>query len=260
MHMRLLTLRLKLQVSDRIRDFYSRRVLPALQDFEGCLYATLTESVADPTECISLTFWDTQEHMEAYEKSETSKTLLRESKVFLSDAGGVRVQLSEDLTLEYVEVKEDPKVTSFDLYAAMDKAELRESTKAASYLRLLRFKVKPDRLEDAKQGYADNVLPILSEVEGCRYACLMGSLGTDDELVSMTIWDNKESADRYERSAVFQDILKKATEVAPALQWKMALESPLTDRVYSSGDLTVGSYAVVTGKSFDGGPSGPPAA
>ncbi len=139
MHMRLLTLRLKLQVSDRIRDFYSRRVLPALQDFEGCLYATLTESVADPNECISPTFWDTQEHLVAYEKSETFRTLLRESEVFLSDAGEIRVQLSEDLTLEYVEVKEDPKVTSFNLYAAMDKARLRQSTKAASYLRLLRF-------------------------------------------------------------------------------------------------------------------------
>ncbi len=88
----------------------------------------------------------------------------------------------------------------------------------------------------------------------------MGNLGANNELVSMTIWDNKESADRYERSAVFQDILKKATEVAPALQWKMELDSPLTERVYSSGDLTVGSYAVVTGKSFDGGPSAPPGA
>lgn len=69
----------------------------------------------------------------------------------------------------------------------------------------------------------------------------------------MTIWDNKESADRYERSQVFQDLLKNATDVAPALQWKMELESPLVERVYSSGDMSVDSYAVVAGKSFGGG-------
>ena len=69
----------------------------------------------------------------------------------------------------------------------------------------------------------------------------------------MTTWDNKESADHYEQSEVFQDILKKATDVAPAPRWKTELESPPSERVYSSRDMSVDSCAVVAGKSFGGG-------
>ena len=42
MYMRLLTIELKPWASSQIREFYEQRVLPGLQETEGCLYATLT--------------------------------------------------------------------------------------------------------------------------------------------------------------------------------------------------------------------------
>ncbi len=85
MYMRLLTIKLKPWASSQIREFYEQRVLPGLQETEGCLYATLTESVTDSNECISLTLWDSQEHIEAYGSRGKFKQFLRESAEFISD-------------------------------------------------------------------------------------------------------------------------------------------------------------------------------
>ena len=250
MYMRLLTIKLKPWASSQIREFYEQRVLPGLQETEGCLYATLTESVTDANECISLTLWDSQEHMEAYGSRGKFKQFMRESKVFILDTAEWRVELSEDLTVEYKNVREEPRVTSYGLRAAMNKEKLSQAPDKMSYLRLLRLQVKAGASEEFKQYYAQNAIPALNAVQGCRYACLMGNLAVQDELVSVTMWDSKEDADRYERGEVFRELMKNAGDLLPLYHWKMGLESLHGGQVHTS-DVKIKSYSVVVGRIFE---------
>ena len=250
MYMRLLTLKPKPWASSQFREFYEQRVLPGLQETEGCLYATLSESVTDSNECISLTLWDSQEHMEAYGSRGKFKQFMRESEVFLEDTAEWRVELSEDLTVEYKNVRDEPTVTSYGLRAAMHKEKLSQAPDKMSYLRLVRLQVKAGASEEVKQYYAQDAIPALKAVQGCRYACLMGNLAVQDELVSVTIWDSKEDAERYERGEVFRELMKSAGDLLPLYHWKMGLESLHGGQVHTS-DVNIKSYSVVAGRSFE---------
>ena len=96
--------------------------------------------------------------------------------MFILDTAEWRVELSEDLTVEYKNVREEPRVTSYGLRAAMNKEKLSQAPDKMSYLRLLRLQVKAGASEEFKQYYARNAIPALNAVQGCRYACLMGNL------------------------------------------------------------------------------------
>ena len=252
MYMRLLFLKLKPGMSLPHRAFYERRILPELEKMGGCLYATLTEGADRPDECVSLTLWETLNDLEAYQKSGKFEELLKERQAFLADSDEWRVQLAEDLTLQYLPVNEEPAVKSCSVHAVMDREALPHSPGEAVHLRLLRYKVQAGKMDEARRGYTEGVIPALRAVPGCRYACLLASLEAENELISLTIWDSSEDAERYERSALYRRLMSAALRFMPAAyQWKMALERDYRGQIVTSEDVKVQSYAVVAGATFE---------
>jgi quinol monooxygenase YgiN len=249
--MRLLQIKIKPEKLPALRQFYETTVIPALQKLPGCRHASLIHSAHREDECISLTLWDSQENAEAYAQSGLFQQLLQAGQPFLADSSEWKIQLSDDLKLEYLPVPEEPAVKSYDVGAATDAQALPQAQTAFMYLRIVSAKIKPGKLEEFRRLYAAEIIPALRGVPGCRYAFLTESLEAQNEVISVTIWDSRQEAESYEQSGLFDQLTQKVKHTLSELyQWKMALEQAHRGQAVTSEDLTVKHYSVVTGKSF----------
>lgn len=250
MYMRFVHLRVKPEAMAAFETFYEDRVAPTLHAMKGCLFASLIQSTAHPDECISMTLWNTPEDALAYEQSGRYDALLKENEPFLADASEWRIQLSDDLTLEFKPVKEPPAVQAFPVASASADAAPTGAVPAHMYLRIVSARLKPGQFEAFKQHYTEVVIPALLEQKGCRYAYLTRGVD-EDEILSVTLWDGKAYADAYEQSGRFDQLIELAEPMLSSLfQWKMSLDPSQQATVATSDDLTVEGYHIVTGEAF----------
>lgn len=230
---------------------YGEKVLPALQQIPGCLYACLIRSTVRPDDAISMTLWDSKGHAEAYEKSGSFQQLINQISAYFADSSEWKVQLSKDQTLEYAPVQEEPVVKSLNVSTTTgDRPPVPEDA-SPLFVRIVSVKLQPGKLEEFRRLYTTEILPVLNNVTGCRYAFLTEGVEGGTEIMSVTIWDNKNAADVYESSGLFRKLTKKVQHTFSELyQWKMAAERRSSVQVMTTEDLNVTGYSVVTGKTF----------
>jgi heme-degrading monooxygenase HmoA len=249
--MRFLHIKIKPEKLPELRQFYETAVIPALQNLPGCRHASLIHSAHHEDECISLTLWDSQENAEAYAQSGLFQELLQASQPFLADSSEWKIELSEELKLEYRPVAEEPVVKSYVVAAAAKAEALPQEPFAVMYLRIVSSKIKPGKKEEFRRLYTEEIIPALRGVNGCRYAYLTESLEAQHEVISVTIWDSQREAENYEHSGLFEQLNKKVKHTFSDLyQWKMALEKTYGGQAATSDDQTVEHYSIVTGRSF----------
>ena len=251
MYMRLLSFRLKPSLLEQHRVFYEREVLPALENARGCMYATLLHPPAHSGKCISLTLWESLADLRSYEH-DTFDELLRQSQQYLAEPTEWRLELTEDLTLEPVQVPNTaPTPRCYALQTASQEDGMRSAASEATYLRLARASVTPGSLETVQRIYEREIAPILRSVKGCRYACLLSSVDTRDELLSLTMWESEEAVRNYEQSAVPRELIRHIEPMMPTVyQWKVALEESHGLKAVTTGDLKTNSYSAVASKRF----------
>ena len=250
MYMRFVHLRVKPEKMAAFEIFYENRVAPTLHEMKGCLFASLIQSEDHPDECISMTLWNTLEDAQDYEQSRYD-ALIKENEPYLADSSEWRIQLSDDLTLEFKPVKEPPVVQAFPVATASAGAALKEAEPVQMYLRIVSGTVQPGKFEALKKVYTEETIPALLATDGCRYAYLIGGMQDSLEALSVTLWDSKEQADAYEQSGRYRQVVDKLMPMLSALfQWKMALDSSQQASVATSEDISVEGYHVVTGESF----------
>lgn len=247
MYMRLVQARFIPASLSLIKKIYDEKIIPQLQNMTGCMFAGLVISETETDLGISLTLWDSEENAESYVKSGAFQTLLNEIRPYFSDSSEWKVQLTRDLKVEYQPVREEPVIKS---YRTLMESTDESPTEQAMYMRLLSLNIKQDKMEEFEQIYAHDILPALKQVPGCKYAYLTTSVENVNEAISITIWDNKESATRYEKES-FKNLLSRAKHTLSDLyQWKMSLEQDEKWQVTTSDDLSVKFYNVVSGKGF----------
>jgi len=96
MYLRLLSLKIKSGMMEEFQEIYTKEILPVLKSTTGCRYATLTTSVEDSEESISVTIWDNRSDLEKYEKEGTFGRLLNQAKHTLSDLFQWKMALEKD--------------------------------------------------------------------------------------------------------------------------------------------------------------------
>jgi quinol monooxygenase YgiN len=251
MYMRLVQMKVDPERSAPVQDYYDRTVIPALRSVPGCLFASLVMKEGRSGECLSLTLWNSAEEAETYSKSEVYQNFRQKLRPLLADSTEWKMQLSNDLTLEYVPVKEEPIVKSYAVESTPEKLTTAGSIRQQLYVRIVAPKIRPGKLEEFKRIYRGTVLPALKKVEGCLYAYITEGTGNPGDVLSVTIWDGHESAEKYESSGQFAtlvDLLK--TTFTDLYQWKMGLEKNLGEKVVTSEEMAVGHYQVISAESF----------
>lgn len=252
MYMRLVHAKYKPEELSQIQKLYDDKFIPRLQQTEGCLGVCLIISDLHLNEGISMTLWKTKEHAEAYEKSGVYRELLDKIRPHLSDTSEWKVQLSKDLTLEYQPVPEEPVIKTYVAAAEMEREMPPRDKSHLMYVRIVSVGIQPGKMEEFKQIYTNEILPVLKNLEGCGFAFMTENVEEKDVALCVTIWDSKQDAEAYESMGLFQMLKSKVEHTFSGLyQWKMALEKEFGGQVVTSKDFKVDTYSVVTGKSFE---------
>jgi len=251
MYMRLLHVTINIERLQEFLKFYEEEILPTLHEVEGCRYAGLVQHVQRQGEGMSLTLWDSKDHAEAYERSGIFQRLLERSRPFFSDSDEWKIQLSENLQLEYTPVPVEPVLKSYMDVSRSDESIAGLGSTSAMYLRIVSMLVQPGRTEELISLYRQYVLPALHNAPGCYYVHLAENASEKTEFLSITVWRSGQDADEYERSGLFSSLLER---IRPALsvfyQWKMDLEEETGKQAVTSEDLAVKRYSIVVGRLF----------
>jgi heme-degrading monooxygenase HmoA len=244
MYMRLVHLRVKPGKRGEVRECYERRVMPALAEIPGCLYATLLEGRERADDWMSATFWRSYENAEAYQQSGLPAQLLEESQDLLEHAVDWKVELQENGRVESRTAKKEIEVEGYDL---SDEAP-RAGADSMMYVRIVSIKVDPERIGEFYQRYKALVLPELRAQKGCRFAFLSKEIEDSHHLLSVSIWDTEQAALRYEVSGEFDKLTRKLqTTFSQDRQWKMALAPSAGGGRSSLSEPQVRGYEIVTG-------------
>ena len=252
MYMRFVHLKVKEGRLRDLRRFYEDRVIPALQNTEGCLFSSLLQPTGESDECLSFTLWSSTEHADEYEKSGLYDQLLDESDPYLAEASEWRARLTGD-RVPAVPPLQDPEVEAYPVELAAEHTEIDPSASPRLFLRIVAARVEAGRFEELKQRYDQEIKPVLLATPGCRSVFLVEGLKARSRALSVTVWDSEEDAIRYELSGKYDELVAKVSEFFSGLyQWKLSL-APTRERDGVTGkDLDVSGYHVVTGRSLQG--------
>jgi heme-degrading monooxygenase HmoA len=251
MFLRFVHLKVKKERAAEFARFYEARIIPALQDTPGCLYASLLQPTAGDDECISMTTWRSAEAAEEYEKSGLYDELLDESDEFMADATEWQVRLSDDSKTE-VPALHDPDVECYPVEVAAVGEVVDAVGPQRFFVRIVAARIEPGRYEELKERYDAEVKPALMATRGCRAVFLVESVKARSRVLSVTVWDSEEDAIRYELSGAFDELTAKISEFFSGLyQWKLSLGSADEASGVTGRSLDVRGFTVVTGKRIE---------
>jgi heme-degrading monooxygenase HmoA len=251
--MRLLQLKVKPGTVEMLQQFYETRVIPELQKMPGCMFADLILGRLHPETAISMTLWQTKEDAEAYEKSGIFQDLLEEAAPYLSESSEWKVRLTKDLELTYAPVPEEPVIKSYPVKLQKPVKSPVQAEITPLHTRIVSIKVQEEKIEEFNDIYNREIIPALQATDGCLYAYLMESMQQkgQEEVISVTIWENREKAEQYEKSGRFDDLVQKVKHTFTKLsQWQMSLEKEEGKQAKTSDDMSVSHYTMVAGKQF----------
>lgn len=251
MYMRVLQLKIDPLKSRAFQAFYDKNIVPALQKVHGCLSITLVRSAQHNDEFLSITLWNEQKDAEAFNQSELFQQLLTETKVYFSDSSEWKIKLSEDYSLDLEAVEQEATVNSYPIVAQSDLETLPVKESQSMFMRIVSAKILPDKIDEIRQLYKNDVIPALKITKGCRYAYLSESMKEDNEVFSVTIWDSRQDAENYEKSPLLEELTERAKHAFSTLsQWKMILDTNYDEKTAKSKALDVNYYNIVSGRSF----------
>ena len=250
MFMRFVNLKVKPDSAGAFERFYALRLAPALLEEPGCIFVRLIQSDSTPNDFLSFSLWANPAAAEAYESSGHFAALVEENEPFLEDSSEWKIQLSDDNTLEYKPVKEQPTVQAMSVLAGTDETDLTDEIGSDMYVRILSAKINSEKFDEIQALYDEKVTPTLLALDGCHGAYLIGSEGSED-ILSITIWESKSNAEFYEASGTFEELIELTRPYMSSLyQWKMSLDSDKQSSIKTSEDLSVKGYHIVTGEQL----------
>lgn len=250
MYMRLVHLKVKPGKRRELREYYEQRVMSALADTPGCLYATLMEGRERADDWLSATFWQSYEQAEAYERSGLPEQMLDESDDFLERAVDWKVELQQDMRVESKTEKKDVEVEG---YTVADEAP-EEDAGSLMYVRIVSIKVDPEKIGEFRRRYSELVEPELRGQKQCRFSFLSEEIEDSHHMLSVSIWDSEQAALKYEVSGEFDKLTRKLQDTfSHDFQWKMALAPSSASGASGLTEPDVRGYEIVTGGRLRGG-------
>ena len=76
-------------------------------------------------------------------------------------------------------------------------------------VRLTYFSASPDKVEAMRKAYAEEAMPVVRSQKGNLDCRLLEPVNKSDDFISMTVWENQESADAYQSTGVYQSLVDK---------------------------------------------------
>jgi quinol monooxygenase YgiN len=78
-------------------------------------------------------------------------------------------------------------------------------------VRLTRFNLSPEKAQEAKKIYQQEVVPEVKKQKGNTNVMLLEPTDGSNEYISVTAWENKSDAETYESSGKYKELVDKIT-------------------------------------------------
>ena len=96
------------------------------------------------------------------------------------------------------------------------------------FMRLFQVKLNPVYIDQFKDFYEASVFPQLQKMPGCIFAGLIKSGPDNNEFISLTFWETQQSAEDFENSSVFRDLIKQEKPFfSESNEWKVQLSDKM---------------------------------
>jgi heme-degrading monooxygenase HmoA len=246
MYLRLVRLQLREGAEAKFVAFYRERVIPALEQTAGCLYAGLLGPWRG-NDHQSLTIWRSAREAEAYEASGLYHRLLRESERMLAATTRWRVRTAKD-PLETIDGDRREIPPEGYRVEIGDAAKALESDNPV-YVRIVSLRVAPDRHDEFVDRYRERVMPAVERLDGCRGVLLAEGAEDPGSILSISFWAREEDAVRYELSGEFERLTAELQDTfSPVYTWQVVLGAGADRRKQAP---KVSGYHVVQGRKLD---------
>jgi heme-degrading monooxygenase HmoA len=248
--MRLLQVNIRKNQSSGLGRLYEERIIPALQNTGGCLYACLMQSVHRSEQGISLTLWRSEEDAFRYERSGLFMQLVAEARPYFADSTEWKLELSKDFTLEYAQGPAEPTVKNFSVSTTSGATIPSKEKAPTAFLRIVSLHIKPGKFEEYRQLYEHDIIPALLATRGCRFSCLSTPTVDSNEAISVTLWNSRAEAEEYEHKGTFDQLLKSISHTLSDLsQLRMQSVGTMLPSV-TSQDVEVDGFNLLASRSF----------
>ena len=77
------------------------------------------------------------------------------------------------------------------------------------FLRLTSFKLLPDKIQEAKQLFNSEVMPVVRQQKGNINILLLEPTDMTDDFISLSQWESKADADAYDNAGTYRELVKK---------------------------------------------------
>jgi heme-degrading monooxygenase HmoA len=89
------------------------------------------------------------------------------------------------------------------------------------WIRLTSFTPQPDRVDDLRKTYREYFTPTIKSQPGNIDAFLLEPADGRGEFISLTLWENRESADAYDSTGTYRQLVGHISQLftgAPTLR------------------------------------------
>lgn len=234
-----------------LRSVYEEYIIKKLEKTDGCLFAGLLQSADQLKRYASLTLWESENKIREYVQDGSYQKNFEKVRPYLEGGSEWKIQLSKKDVLEYGPVKQSPVVKSYPVVS--DKSKLPDQLATyESHLKVLSLNIKDGMEDEFRRIYKEKIQPELEKTPGCRYSILVDNTDHENEMISITIWDDITSVKIYENEGAFRKLMSKVKHtLAELYQWKMSLENQAgAAGTTSSLDIGSNKFTMVTGKKF----------
>lgn len=77
------------------------------------------------------------------------------------------------------------------------------------FVRLVTCKFLPDKINEARKVFLNEIIPALQKQNGILHVRFLEPTEKTGDFISMTEWRTKEDAESYERTGLYQKLVKK---------------------------------------------------
>lgn len=208
---------------------YEQTIFPALRSTPGCIFAALLHNTSDKSECVSLTIWKTRQEALAYEAGGLYNTLVEVLRPFFAASNEWKLELSEDLSLEYTPISVEPTIERFADSVAGSEEIARLKAKPFA-VQILSLTVQEDRKKAFEDIFASEIHPRFRQHKGFIELLL---LRQEREYYIISFWDG--TVDIMAPSGVdsVSELIESIRGVLPSfIRWKLSHRS--ADRTSAS--------------------------
>jgi len=246
MFLRMVTHIIRAEESEQNARVYADSILSALRSTPGCAFASLLQNTQNAQECISLTIWNSRKESNEYEESGLYRKLVDELRPFFAESTEWKLELSENLSLEYTPVKVEPTVERFDdSVAGSDNISRLKAKPFAAHI--LEVTVKEDQSSAFETMFASDIHPKYQAHKGFIDLVLVRE---HHKFHIVSFWD--ETVDIGSQSGIYSvnQLLESVYKILPSFVRQQMAHGGGVHTLASSEDVKSAAYRCLTAEWF----------